>query len=149
MKQRLTIEEQNVINKSIYDCTEEEKMVRKRIIQKQNEHATYKFAIQKKIKQKQKFISMKMKIIESNKSSDNETRLAHRDLGMFLLKHGREKQGVEHLEHALKYQEYIFGQSHPRTLSEYVQFNKLCDRAAKSHKSKVENQQNLSMKGKK
>ena len=99
MKQRLTIEEQNVINKSIYDCTEEEKMVRKRIIQKQNEHATYKFAIQKKLKQKQNFISMKMKIIESNKSSDNETRLAHRDLGMFLLKHGREKQGVEHLEH--------------------------------------------------
>ena len=148
MIHRLASEEQSVINKSIYECTEEEKLIRKRVTQRQDEHASYKSAIQKKQRQRKRFVSSKMKIIESNKYSDNDTRLAHRELGMFLVKHGREKQGIEHLEQALKYQEYLFGTSHPRTLSEYGQYNNLVNRALKSHKSKIENQINLMRKGK-
>lgn len=130
----LTKEERHVLRKHLIDCTEDEKMIRKRAVSIiQNE-------IEKKTK-KSRRISKTKRMIDNAKKEINwcdktkflETTTSSkikisRKLGKYLVYHGKGKQGLEYLRLAKSLIEDRYENEHPRVLDENNFYNKMMNR---------------------
>jgi hypothetical protein len=127
----LTKEERHVLRKHFIDCTEDEKMIRKRgVLKIQNE-------IEKKTRKSKKIIKTKQMIDNANKEINwcDKTKFLEtttsskikisRKIGKYLVYHGKGKQGLEYLRQAKSYIEDLYEKEHPKTLSENILYEKM------------------------
>ena len=127
----LTKEERHVLRKHFIDCTEDEKMIRKRgVLKIQNE-------IEKKARKSRRINKTKRIIDNANKEMNwcDKTKFLEtttsskikisRKIGKYLIYHGKGKQGLQYLREAKSYIEDLYEREHPKTLSENILYEKM------------------------
>lgn len=140
---RLTKEETRLINIPFIECSEEERLIRKRGLNKIKEKEEKKmFYARNKNRTRDKKMNAD-NILNSTKHPLVVKQKVAKELGLFLIKYGKEKQGLEYYSLFIQYKEEQLGKHHPSILHEYATYNKLIARVNKICKARVENMKNL------
>tara|TARA_B100001063_G_C16628070_1_gene484291 strand:+ start:285 stop:713 length:429 start_codon:yes stop_codon:yes gene_type:complete len=131
MRSLLTNKELVFVNKSLDDCTEDEKLIRKRGLYKIKDYEERKkFYKKKHIERIKKMEYVDHKLSNKNIPKIEKQRLSKK-LGMYLINHGKEKLGLEYMNIGLKYMEELKGRSHPQYLTELTLYSKMETRTKK------------------
>ena len=142
-KPKFTREEKTIANMSLFDCTEEEKTIRKDVLKRLQDYEEKKrFHNKGKLIAKHK-LEYAQSILSSRNIDDHTKKRVARDIGNFMVSHGKEKLGLQYLQEALSYHEKLFGRSHPSTWSEYANCNRISEKAIKSYNSRANNYKKL------
>ena len=128
MSLRLSPSEIKIISTPLYDCTEEEKLYRKSVLQRIQHNDEKKNYYLKRHKKIQSRIQNAEKILR-NKNIANSTKFkVAKHLGKFLLQHGKTRFGLEYIKSGIEYmQEYKDTDSHALN-NEIVFYEKMRDR---------------------
>lgn len=124
----LSQSEIKIISTPLYDCTEEEKLYRKSVLQRIQHNDEKKNYYLKRHKKIQSRIQNAEKILR-NKNIANSTKFkVAKHLGKFLLQHGKTRFGLEYIKSGIEYmQEYKDTDSHALN-NEIVFYEKMRDR---------------------
>ncbi len=124
----LSPSEIKIISTPLYDCTEEEKLYRKSVLQRIQHNEEKKNYYLKRHKKIQSRIQNAEKILR-NKNVANSTKFkVAKHLGKFLLQHGKTRYGLEYIKSGIEYmQEYKDSDSHALN-NEIVFYEKMRDR---------------------
>ena len=124
----LSPSEIKIISTPLYDCTEEEKLYRKSVLQRIQHNEEKKNYYLKRHKKIQSRIQNAEKILR-NKNVANYTKFkVAKHLGKFLLQHGKTRFGLEYIKSGIEYmQEYKDSDSHALN-NEIVFYEKMRDR---------------------
>jgi hypothetical protein len=132
---KLSKKDREVIDKNMFDLTEEEKDKRRKIvsrIQLTNERKINRQKCIKKrkerVKQVEELLNRKDQGSTVQKPSILTKIKESRKLGLYLLNSGRHKQGLSYLKNCISYLEDMYEEGHPRLLSEYILYDKMRER---------------------
>ena len=138
---KLTKQESKLIDIPYIDLTEQEKLIRKNGILKLKDTSNKQNKYKKKQMIKNK-ITTTDKILVSKNKSLLDKRNSSKQLGIFLIKNGKEKLGIEYFYSSIKYYETLKGNDCHNVRNDYVTYYKLLDRVNRIIKGKKQNMQN-------
>lgn len=142
-KPKFTKEEKSIANMSLFDCTEEEKIIRKSVLKRIQDYDEKKrYHSRGKLNTKYK-LEYARNILSSRNIDDSIKERVAKETGKYLVTRGKEKLGLQYLNEALSYREKLYGRNHPSTLSECGNFCKISERALTSYNGRVRNYKNL------
>lgn len=131
MRNLLTNKELVFVNKSLDDCTEDEKLIRKRGLYKiKHEEERKRYYLKKKMEKREKIDEVNYKLNSKHVSKSEKQKLAKK-LGMYLINNGKERLGLEYMGIGLKYMEELKDRSHPQYLTELSLYSKMETRVRK------------------
>ena len=140
---KLSKSEKRVFKKYLYDCSEEEKIERKIVLSKIQDYERKKRLYEKKGEEIRKKIKFTDNILESYSKGAKLSSVSNlmkykegKKLGLYLIKNGKEKLGLEYIRLAIKYKEEIYESTNHSLLQDYCQFNKLEEFVRKSVEAK-------------
>ena len=140
---KFTREEKTIANMSLFECTEEEKKIRKNVLKRMQDYEERKrFFNKSKLIVKQKLEYARSILSSRNIDNCTKERIA-KETGKYMIDHGKERLGLQYLNEALSYREGMYGRNHPSTLSEYGNYNKISQRAITSYNSRMQNSRKL------
>ena len=140
---KLTKSERRAYKKHLYDCNEEEKIERRNALNKIQDHESKKRFYNKNNKKVKRRIQVTNNILESTSKGSKLSSVSlltkykeSKKLGLYLIKHGKEKLGLEYVRLAIKYKEEIYDSTHHSLLQDYCQMSKLEEVVKKSLEAK-------------
>lgn len=143
---KLTANETTLVNTPFICLCEDDKILRKNILEKiQNEREKKNFYLKKKQKLSSK-IEITDKIICSKNRSSKEKQSACRTLGLFLIKNGKEKLGLEYFNESIKYYQLYRGMNHFGVLNDMSLYATLEKRTQTVLKNRKLNNENIKLK---
>lgn len=130
----MTPQEEDLINRPIYMCTEEENLIRKRALAK----IQYIRERMERRKRHRSIISRRVNTMENilNKKNVNvQTKWKeYRKLAKFLATHSRFNQALEYLSLAISYKQEIYEQHDPRIMEDNLLYNDIYRKMKAHHK---------------
>lgn len=142
-KPKFTKEEKSIANMSLFDCTEEEKIIRKSVLKRIQDYDEKKrYHSRGKLNTKYK-LEYARNILSSRNIDDSIKERVAKETGKYLVTHGKEKLGLQYLNEALSYREKLYGRNHPSTLSECGNYSRISERAFRCYNGRVRNYKNL------
>ena len=142
-KPKFTREEKHMINTPIIEYTEDEKLIRKQLINRIQNYEEKKTFFNKKKQIIKEKLEYARNMLSSKNITDNIKEHTCRHMGLYLVNNGKEKLGLQYLNEALSYREKIYGPNHPSTLDQYGKFNLLSKRANITYKNRMINKEKL------
>lgn len=140
---KLTKSERRAYKKHLYDCNEEEKIERRNALNKIQDHESKKRFYNKNNKKVKRRIQVTNNILESTSKGSKLSSVSlltkykeSKKLGLYLIKHGKEKLGLEYIHLAIKYKEEVYDSTHHSLLQDYCEMNKLEEVVKKSLQAK-------------
>ena len=138
MTLNLSPQEIAIINTSLIDCNEEEKLQRKRVLNKIQQHEEKINYYLKKTKKTKKIINNSEKILQAKdkggyfspvtlKDKYNESR----KLGIFLINNGKLKQGLDYLQRAINFKEEYVDSDNYTLLQDYYLLDSMKEKVSK------------------
>tara|TARA_B100001057_G_C22870861_1_gene958762 strand:+ start:3142 stop:3582 length:441 start_codon:yes stop_codon:yes gene_type:complete len=145
----MTTIKKSLLEKKVYECTEVEKLERKKLIKKQQDKQRF---IANKLKKKEKENSQRERlerlnksILVSNKTKSNECR----KYGMSLIKKYHYNIGLQYLKMSIDYRQNYLGDNHPQVYQLLSLYNKYENMGIQCNKARHINAVNCSQKIKK
>lgn len=140
---KLTKSERRAYKKHLYDCNEEEKIERRNALNKIQDHESKKRFYNKNNKKVKRRIQVANNILESTSKGSKLSSVSlltkykeSKKLGLYLIKHGKEKLGLEYIHLAIKYKEEVYDSTHHSLLQDYCEMSKLEELVKKSLEAK-------------
>ena len=140
---KLTKSERRAYKKHLYDCNEEEKIERRNALNKIQDHESKKRFYNKNNKKVKRRIQVTNNILESTSKGSKLSSVSlltkykeSKKLGLYLIKHGKEKLGLEYIHLAIKYKEEVYDSTHHSLLQDYCEMSKLEELVKKSLEAK-------------
>ena len=138
MTLHLTLGELAIIDRSLFDCNEEEKFERKRVLNKIQQYEEKMNYYLKKTKKIKKTINNVEKILQAKdkggyfspitlKNKYNESR----KLGILLINHGKLKQGLDYLQRAINFKEEYVDSDNYTLLQDYYLLDSMKEKISK------------------
>jgi hypothetical protein len=129
---KLTKSERRAYKKHLYDCNEEERIERKNALNKIQDHERKKRLNEIKIKERRRKIKITEAILKSCSKGSKLSSVSNltkykesKKLGVYLIKHGKEKLGLEYIRSAIKYKEESYESINHSLLQDYCELYKL------------------------
>lgn len=124
--------ENKLMNKKIYECTEDEKLTRKSCLQKikdyeqkQNYYKKKKMKLKYEIEKCEKILNFNSKGSKLSPYSNIMKYKECKKLALFLIKHGKEKTGVQYFRIGIKLKEETYASDSFSVLQDYYILDKL------------------------
>lgn len=138
MTLHLTPGELAIIDRSLFDCNEQEKFERKRVLNKIQQYEEKMNYYLKKTKKIKKTINYVEKILQAKdkggyfspitlKNKYNESR----KLGILLINHGKLKQGLDYLQRAINFKEEYVDSDNHTLLQDYYLLDSMKEKVSK------------------
>ena len=136
---KLTKSERRAYKKHLYDCNEEEKIERRNALNKIQDHESKKRFYNKNNKKVKRRIQVTNNILESTSKGSKLSSVSlltkykeSKKLGLYLIKHGKEKLGLEYIRSAIKYKEESYESINHSLLQDYCELYRLEEVVKKS-----------------
>ena len=135
--------EKKLINKKIYECTEDEKLTRKFCLQKiqdyeqkKNYHKKKKDRFKHEIEKCEKILNFNSKGSKLSPYSNIMKYKECKKLALFLIKHGKEKTGLQYFRIGIKLKEETYASDSFSVLQDYYMLDKLESQYRKKYSKK-------------
>ena len=128
-----------LISKQIYTCTECEKLQRKKLINKIEKYTSKLLFFKKKQIYIRNNIKKTEDILNGTDISSITKYKEAKQLAILLLKHGKEKLGLEYYRKAILYKEYSHGSDSFQAINEHANYNLMVERTSRILHARREN----------